>query len=151
MVVVFVVCWIPLNALSIYVDIKSNDPNFPMPYFDVIFVTCHIFAMSSAVYNPLLYAWLSETFRRNLRSLVPSWHRKSATAGSNNAAPSALAAETVSRTRYVNDDMTRRPIESQTCSATSAGLEVLQYIQLQELTPECKTISRTANSDSQLF
>ncbi len=71
MVVVFVVCWIPLNGLWIYIDIKSTDKNFNIPYLEAIFFTCHIVAMSSAVYNPLLYAWLNDTFRRNLRSLLP--------------------------------------------------------------------------------
>uniref|UniRef100_A0A5K3EWH2 G_PROTEIN_RECEP_F1_2 domain-containing protein n=1 Tax=Mesocestoides corti TaxID=53468 RepID=A0A5K3EWH2_MESCO len=71
MVVVFAICWIPLNGLWIYFDIKSTDPEFSLPYFDEVFVPCHIFAMSSAVSNPLLYAWLSETFRRNFQSLVP--------------------------------------------------------------------------------
>lgn len=71
MVFVFVICWIPLNALWIFIDIKRADPNFNLPYLDAIFFTCHIIAMGSAVYNPLLYAWLNDTFRRNLRSLHP--------------------------------------------------------------------------------
>ncbi|VDK21316.1 unnamed protein product [Taenia asiatica] len=92
MVVVFVVCWIPLNALSIYSDTKANDPEFTIPYFNAIFVTCHIIAMSSAVYNPLLYAWLSETFRRHLRTLVPRWRVKSSSVGALGAATAIDAA-----------------------------------------------------------
>ncbi|CDS41970.1 neuropeptide receptor [Echinococcus multilocularis] len=132
MVVVFVVCWIPLNALSIYSDIKTNDPNFTLPYFNAIFVTCHIIAMSSAVYNPLLYAWLSETFRRNLRTLVPRWRVKSGAVGVlDDATAVDAAAEAVLRTSGVNDiNLARKNIESQTCSG-DGKMEVLPYIQLQ--------------------
>lgn len=133
MVVVFVVCWIPLNALSIYSDTKANDPNFTIPYFNAIFVTCHIIAMSSAVYNPLLYAWLSETFRRNLRTLVPRWRVKSSAIGALGTATAiGAAAEAVLRsTRTNGNDLTRKNIESQTCSG-GGGLEVLPFVQLQE-------------------
>lgn len=117
MVVVFVVCWIPINALTIYNDIKTDDPDFGPPYyFDVIFVSSHIIAMSSAVYNPLLYAWLSETFRRNLRSMVPRWNLKSigfcATAG----APVILEDTVSPSTQGAANELSRRNIELQTHS-----------------------------------
>ncbi|VDM21981.1 unnamed protein product [Hydatigera taeniaeformis] len=133
MVVVFVVCWIPLNALSIYSDTKPNDPEFAIPYFNAIFVTCHIIAMSSAVYNPLLYAWLSETFRRNLKTLVPQWRMKSSAVGALGAATAidAAAGPVLRATGANGNDFARKNIESQTCSG-GGGLEGLPFTQLQE-------------------
>ncbi|VDO08966.1 unnamed protein product [Rodentolepis nana] len=139
MVVVFAVCWIPLNAVSFYTDMRMGDPNFrPHYYSGVIFLTCHIFAMSSAVYNPLLYAWLSETFRRNLRSMIPRWNRKSIDTGVMTT-PGALeisgeAIRPTSNHVEVNE-IFRRSMNLQTCSGLDEDLNSCK--QLQEVKKKC--------------
>nr|CUU98631.1 hypothetical transcript [Hymenolepis microstoma] len=105
MVVVFVVCWIPLNAVSIYTDMRMGDPNFrPHYYFDVIFLICHIIAMSSAV--------------RNLRSVIPRWNRKSIDTGvmTTPAAPEILG-DTIrpSSNHAEHNEIFRRSMDLQTC------------------------------------
>ncbi|CAH8526036.1 unnamed protein product [Heterobilharzia americana] len=67
MVVIFVVCWIPLNVLWIVVDIIGEKAEGSV-YFHHTFILCHMIAMSSAVYNPFLYAWQIETNNRMNKS-----------------------------------------------------------------------------------
>lgn len=120
MVVVFVVCWIPLNALGIYLDIMADEPDFSPP--SVMIITCHIIAMTSAVYNPLLYAWLSETFRRNLRTMLPRWNRKSMETVGATMTPGptpALLGEALSPTTTFGreaNEISRRSLDLQTCT-----------------------------------
>uniref|UniRef100_A0A670IEN4 G-protein coupled receptors family 1 profile domain-containing protein n=1 Tax=Podarcis muralis TaxID=64176 RepID=A0A670IEN4_PODMU len=60
-VVVFGVCWLPLHTFNLIRDININaiDPY----YFSLVQLVCHWFAMSSACYNPFIYAWLHDSFR----------------------------------------------------------------------------------------
>ncbi|XP_028584297.2 prolactin-releasing peptide receptor-like [Podarcis muralis] len=77
-VVVFGVCWLPLHTFNLIRDININaiDPY----YFSLVQLVCHWFAMSSACYNPFIYAWLHDSFREELKKLVV-WHRKVAPSG----------------------------------------------------------------------
>jgi len=36
-----------------------------------VFFVAHLIAMSSTVYNPFVYAWYNDTFRAQLRKVVP--------------------------------------------------------------------------------
>ncbi|KAL3318845.1 hypothetical protein Ciccas_002496 [Cichlidogyrus casuarinus] len=77
MIVIFLVCWIPLNALWVVIDFKSNKDNFKdSSYFINLFVIFHQIAMSSAIYNPFLYAWMNENFKREFKSLLPCFFSK---------------------------------------------------------------------------
>lgn len=61
MVVIFVICWLPLDLLHVGLLAQiENDPNFI-----IIFLFCHILAMSSVVYNPFLYGFLNENFKKH--------------------------------------------------------------------------------------
>uniref|UniRef100_A0A3Q0KM14 Putative neuropeptide F-like receptor n=1 Tax=Schistosoma mansoni TaxID=6183 RepID=A0A3Q0KM14_SCHMA len=68
MVIIFVVCWIPLNVLWIVVDIIGEKAEGSV-YFHHTFILCHMIAMSSAVYNPFLYAWLNNNFRQEFKAI----------------------------------------------------------------------------------
>ena len=57
-VVVFAACWFPLNLYHLLVDFKLMRPNFN------VFLICHWIAMSSVCYNPFIYCWLNESFRK---------------------------------------------------------------------------------------
>nr|XP_027194317.1 neuropeptide Y receptor type 1-like [Dermatophagoides pteronyssinus] len=65
-VVVFSICWLPLNIFHLNSDFFSNnrisDPN--------IFFICHWFAMSSVCYNPFIYFWLNHHYRQEIKHLV---------------------------------------------------------------------------------
>ncbi|CAH8483667.1 unnamed protein product, partial [Heterobilharzia americana] len=79
MVIIFVICWIPLNILWMIMDIHSdknindiqNSQNFTL-----IFFICHLLAMSSAVYNPFLYAWMNNNFRKEFHHIIPCFFLK---------------------------------------------------------------------------
>ncbi|XP_065703016.1 G-protein coupled receptor 83-like [Patagioenas fasciata] len=63
-VVVFAVCWFPLNCYVVLISslgIKTKNS---------LYFALHWFAMSSTCYNPFIYCWLNESFRAELRSLL---------------------------------------------------------------------------------
>ncbi|XP_029463154.1 probable G-protein coupled receptor 83 isoform X2 [Rhinatrema bivittatum] len=63
-VVVFAVCWFPLNCYVVLIsslDIKSKH---------TLYFALHWFAMSSTCYNPFIYCWLNESFRLELKALL---------------------------------------------------------------------------------
>lgn len=72
-VVVFGLCWLPLHTFNLLRDININA--IDSYYFNLIQLVCHWFAMSSACYNPFIYAWLHDSFREELKKLLV-WHRK---------------------------------------------------------------------------
>ncbi|KAA3678778.1 uncharacterized protein DEA37_0005398 [Paragonimus westermani] len=74
MVVIFVICWIPLNMLFIAMDVLSEGQTKVFnesKYVSLIFLVCHLLAMSSAVYNPFLYAWMNKNFKKEVRRILP--------------------------------------------------------------------------------
>ena len=62
MVVIFGICWLPLNGINFIADINVVDI-FCWRFYHFTFFLCHILAMSSNCYNPFLYAWLNDAFR----------------------------------------------------------------------------------------
>ncbi|MBN3318733.1 GPR83 protein, partial [Atractosteus spatula] len=63
-VVVFAVCWFPLNCYVVLVSSKAIITN------NALYFAFHWFAMSSTCYNPFIYCWLNESFRSELKSLL---------------------------------------------------------------------------------
>lgn len=73
MVFIFGICWLPLNLLNILEDFQE-DFNMNLnehKYYNLMFFTSHLFAMSSVIYNPFLYAWLNENFRKEFKQILP--------------------------------------------------------------------------------
>ncbi|XP_009070127.1 PREDICTED: probable G-protein coupled receptor 83 [Acanthisitta chloris] len=63
-VVVFAICWFPLNCYVVLISslgIKTKNS---------LYFALHWFAMSSTCYNPFIYCWLNESFRAKLRALL---------------------------------------------------------------------------------
>uniref|UniRef100_A0A8C9PJX5 G-protein coupled receptors family 1 profile domain-containing protein n=1 Tax=Spermophilus dauricus TaxID=99837 RepID=A0A8C9PJX5_SPEDA len=63
-VMVFAICWFPLNCYVVLIssaDIETES---------VLFYAFHWFAMSSTCYNPFIYCWLNRSFRAKLRSIA---------------------------------------------------------------------------------
>lgn len=69
MVGIFGVCWLPLNLINILEDFNMNLNEHP--FYNLLFFTSHLFAMSSVIYNPFLYAWLNENFRKEFKHILP--------------------------------------------------------------------------------
>lgn len=59
----FAICWLPLNCYHLLVDLHLVPHNY------TVFLVVHSFAMSSVCYNPVIYCWMNEAFRRDARSL----------------------------------------------------------------------------------
>ncbi|XP_056636478.1 neuropeptide Y receptor type 2-like [Diorhabda sublineata] len=69
MVAVFLVSWLPLNAFNIINDFCQQMENWNFYY--LTFFVSHAIAMSSTCYNPFLYAWLNENFRKEFKQVLP--------------------------------------------------------------------------------
>ena len=69
MVSIFVCCWLPLNIVLLVTD--AQDSFMSWKYFRLIFFISHVIAMSSTCYNPILYAWMNENFRKQFQLVLP--------------------------------------------------------------------------------
>ncbi|XP_015278828.1 PREDICTED: probable G-protein coupled receptor 83 [Gekko japonicus] len=69
-VMVFAVCWFPLNCYLVLMSSKAIHSN------NALYFAFHWFAMSSTCYNPFIYCWLNESFRSELKSLLGVCWRK---------------------------------------------------------------------------
>ncbi|XP_059505446.1 prolactin releasing hormone 2 receptor [Stegostoma tigrinum] len=64
----FALCWFPLQAINLIRDIDLDI--LDKSYINVIQIACHLVAMSSACYNPFIYASLHNKFRVQLSNLL---------------------------------------------------------------------------------
>jgi neuropeptide Y receptor len=69
MVAIFGISWLPLNIVNICNDFYSSINNWNL--YNLIFFVAHLTAMSSTCYNPFLYAWLNENFRKEFKQVLP--------------------------------------------------------------------------------
>ena len=69
MVSIFVCCWLPLNVVHITTEYHKPFSNWP--YLFLVFFIAHVIAMSSTIYNPFLYAWMNENFKKEFKTVVP--------------------------------------------------------------------------------
>ncbi|XP_037091213.1 probable G-protein coupled receptor 83 [Pollicipes pollicipes] len=60
-VVLFAICWMPLNLYHLIVDFSVDTS--PRRHNSTLFFFCHWLAMSNVCYNPFIYCWLNEHFR----------------------------------------------------------------------------------------
>ncbi|XP_071617871.1 prolactin-releasing peptide receptor-like [Heliangelus exortis] len=61
-VLCFAVCWLPLQVVNFIRDLDEEFAILDKRYINVIQVCCHLMAMSSACYNPFIYASLHDKF-----------------------------------------------------------------------------------------
>ncbi|XP_054719185.1 G-protein coupled receptor 83-like [Uloborus diversus] len=65
-VILFAICWLPLNLYHILKEFKQIGElrgSSASIRGSTIFFCCHWFAMSSVCYNPFIYCWLNAQFR----------------------------------------------------------------------------------------
>lgn len=67
-VVVFALCWMPLNLYHILTDFHPDTSVFR--YNSTAFFVFHWIAISSTCYNPFVYCWMNESFRKEVKSRV---------------------------------------------------------------------------------
>ncbi|KAL6267871.1 hypothetical protein P5V15_000942 [Pogonomyrmex californicus] len=75
MVAIFGVSWLPLNIVNVVDDFYSHVNDWS--YYRLCFFMSHCLAMSSTCYNPFLYAWLNDNFRKEFKQVLPCYSRNS--------------------------------------------------------------------------
>lgn len=69
MVAVFGFSWLPLNVVNVLDDFYVHTAEWK--FYNFIFFIAHCIAMSSTCYNPFLYAWLNDNFRKEFKLVLP--------------------------------------------------------------------------------
>lgn len=75
-VLAFALCWLPLQVLNLLLDLDGEFRIVGKRYVNVLQVCCHLVAMSSACYNPFIYASLHSKLRLHLRGWLQPRHRR---------------------------------------------------------------------------
>ncbi|XP_077396285.1 prolactin-releasing peptide receptor isoform X2 [Festucalex cinctus] len=73
-VLAFALCWLPLQVLNLLLDLDPDCDIIGKRYINVLQVCCHLVAMSSACYNPFIYASLHSKVRKHLRGYLCPCH-----------------------------------------------------------------------------
>ena len=72
MVTIFGASWLPLNLVNLVNDVEFEPTiDWFWTYQNLLFFFAHIVAMSSTCYNVFLYAWLNDSFRKELKRVLP--------------------------------------------------------------------------------
>lgn len=69
MVTIFVCCWLPLNIVLLIAEYEAYVKEWY--YYTLVFFTAHVIAMSSTIYNPFLYAWMNDNFKKEFKQVLP--------------------------------------------------------------------------------
>lgn len=80
MVAIFGISWLPLNLINIFNDFYAQMTEWN--YYFVSFFLAHSMAMASTCYNPFLYAWLNENFRKEFKQVLPFFQSPAGTKNS---------------------------------------------------------------------
>lgn len=66
-VVVFALCWMPLNLYHVLTDLHEDKATFQ--HNSIAFFVCHWLAISSVCYNPFVYCGLNDIFRAEVKAI----------------------------------------------------------------------------------
>lgn len=108
MVVIFGASWLPLNINNLVQDFYQ--PADHWQFAGAFFMLAHAIAMSSTCYNPFLYAWLNENFRKEFKQVLPCFRSA----------------------RQRDDSATRKPRTQKKATAEPEACNGLETIQMQE-------------------
>jgi len=67
-VVIFAVCWCPIQVLLVLKSVELFEPDTSLGV--IIQITSHVLAYMNSCVNPVLYAFLSDNFRKAFRKVV---------------------------------------------------------------------------------
>lgn len=73
--VTYVISWLPLNVFNLVADF-APEPILEEKSMIITYAICHMFGMSSAVSNPLLYGWLNDNFRKEFEEILCCCRKK---------------------------------------------------------------------------
>lgn len=121
MVAVFGISWLPLNVVNILNDFHESTNNWR--FYNFIFFISHSVAMSSTCYNPFLYAWLNENFRKEFKQVLPcfsqsrrnnntngtKWRSERTCNGNNETVQESLLPSSVMRPNMLQEIIPRGP------------------------------------------
>lgn len=71
----YVISWLPLNVFNLVADF-SSEVILDETSLTITYAVCHMFGMSSAVSNPLLYGWLNDNFRKEFEEILCCCRKK---------------------------------------------------------------------------
>jgi len=95
MVTIFIICWLPIEIFHLFS--KRIPPN----YIILVFLITHVLAMSSVMYNPLVYGWMNENFYQYFQKTLPFLYKRK------------LSGETLSARETFNFSAKEQPTEKQ--------------------------------------
>ncbi|XP_076243026.1 RYamide receptor [Calliopsis andreniformis] len=75
-VIVFTICWLPLNILNLI--IHNNDALRMWSALPFVWAALHWLAMSHSCYNPVIYCWMNAKYRSSFLTAIsrlPGMHR----------------------------------------------------------------------------
>ncbi|XP_066989952.1 prolactin-releasing peptide receptor-like [Macrobrachium rosenbergii] len=78
MVTIFGTSWLPMNVVHLVGDYNATAGSWS--YYNLCFFITHVIAMSSTCYNPFLYAWLNDNFRKEFQLVLPCFHQTASSA-----------------------------------------------------------------------
>nr|XP_030721649.1 neuropeptide Y receptor type 5 [Globicephala melas] len=72
LILVFAVSWMPLHLFHVVTDF--NDSLISNRHFKLVYCICHLLGMMSCCLNPILYGFLNNGIKADLRSLIRCLH-----------------------------------------------------------------------------
>uniref|UniRef100_A0A336MCS0 CSON013600 protein n=1 Tax=Culicoides sonorensis TaxID=179676 RepID=A0A336MCS0_CULSO len=64
--IIFGLSWLPINLFNLYSDLVLADSSLTDSHI-IFYAFCHMVAMSSACFNPLLYGYFNDNFRKGFK------------------------------------------------------------------------------------
>ncbi|XP_021002527.1 RYamide receptor-like [Parasteatoda tepidariorum] len=76
-VVLFAVCWLPIQIFSLLIYFSQSsvmpETSSDFVHFITAFFTCHWLSMANSFANPIIYCFMSDNFRTDLKQLLFCW------------------------------------------------------------------------------
>lgn len=66
--IIFAISWLPLNLYNLFLDLHRQGSLTEKHL--VLYAVCHMMAMSSACFNPVLYGYFNDNFRKEFKELL---------------------------------------------------------------------------------
>lgn len=70
MVMTFVLSWLPFNMANLIRDFDLFEYILPVEYFSITFAAAHLVAMTSVLWNPLIYSFFNHQFRAAVKQIL---------------------------------------------------------------------------------